>query len=295
MLERRQLRQYVLLCRAEGAVYDDAAMTENNWAAHARMQAAARWERASAEMGKGVTDALVEYAGPQPGERVLDLACGTGAPSLKVARQVGPAGRVIATDLSEEPLKIAGERARERNLTNIEFRQADAQALPFEDNKFDLITCRFGVMFFADVPRALAEMKRVLRSGGRVAFAAWGSIQQPYFQSTVGVVLRKTGAAVPAGAAAMFKFGEQGKLAAALSQAGFVDARDEVRQVPWPWTESVEELWAYFKAVTVPFRPVLERATPEMEREILGELRKYSDGQKVNLTAEIVLAGGKKP
>lgn len=246
-------------------------------------------------MGKGVTDALVEYADPHPGERALDLACGTGAPSLKVARRVGPKGHVIATDLSEEPLKIAGERARERNLANLEFRQADAHALPFSVSEFDLITCRFGVMFFADLPRALGEMKRVLRPGGRVAFAAWGSFDQPYFQSTVGVVLRHTAADVPPGAAAMFKFGEPGKLAAALSRAGFVDARDEVRRVPWPWTESVEELWTYFRAVTVPFRPVLERATPEMEREILGELGKYWDGQRVNLTAEIVLAGGKKP
>lgn len=259
------------------------------------MQAAARWERASAEMGKGVTDALVDYAAPQLGERVLDLACGTGAPSLKVARRVGPTGHVIATDLSEEPLKIAAERARERKLENIEFRHADAHALPFSDNDFDLITCRFGVMFFADLPRTLVEMRRVLRSGGRVAFAAWGGFQQPYFQSTVGVVLRHTGAAVPAGAAAMFKFGEQGRLASALSQAGLVEAHDEAQTVPWPWTESVEELWAYFRAVTVPFRPVLERATPEMESEIKGELRKYWDGEKVNLTAEIVLARAKKP
>ena len=258
------------------------------------MQAAARWERASAEMGKGVTDALVEFSDPQPGERVLDLACGTGAPSLKVARRVGSSGHVIATDLSEEPLKIAAERARERGLGNLEFRRSDAQALPFENDQFDLVTCRFGVMFFSDLPLALAETKRVLRPGGRVAFAAWGKMEQPYFQSTVGVVLRHTGAAVPAGAAAMFKFGVAGTLASALRGAGFDGARDEVRRVPWPWTESAEELWQYFRSVTVPFRPLLEKATPEMEGEILAELRKYWDGQKVNLTAEIVLAGATK-
>jgi ubiquinone/menaquinone biosynthesis C-methylase UbiE len=270
-------------------------MNDANWEAHARMQAATRWERPSAEMGKHVTDALVEYANPQPGERVLDLACGTGAPSLKVARRVGPSGHVVATDLSEEPLRIAAERARERGLGNIEFQKADAHALPFGEDEFDLVTCRFGVMFFADLPRALAEMKRVLKPGGRIAFAAWGSFDQPYFQSTVGTVLRHTRAEAPKGAAAMFKFGEPGRLARALEQAGLVQARDELRRVPWPWSETPEELWAYFQAVTVPFRPVLEQATPEMEREIVGELRKYWDGAEVNLTAEIVLAGGKKP
>ncbi|MGH9522361.1 MAG: class I SAM-dependent methyltransferase [Terriglobales bacterium] len=271
------------------------SMNDANWAAHAKLQAAARWERPSAQMGKHVTDALVDFANPQPGERVLDLACGTGAPSLKVARRVGSSGHVIATDLSEEPLKIAAERARERGLENIQFRLADAHALPFAEGEFDLVTCRFGVMFFADLPRALSEVRRVLKPGGRVAFAAWGSFDQPYFQSTVGVILRRTGAEVPPGAAAMFKFGEEGTLTQALHDAGFADPHDEIRRVPWVWTETAEELWAYFRAVTVPFRPVLEQATPDIETEILAELRRLWDGQKVNLTAEIVLAGGKKP
>lgn len=269
-------------------------MAETNWSAHARVQAAARWERPSAEMGKHVTDALVEYANPQPGARVLDVACGTGAPSLKVARHVGTGGSVVATDLSLEPLKIAAERARKRGLSNIEFRQADVHALPFGDDEFDLVTCRFGVMFFSDLPRALGEIRRVLRPGGRVAFAAWGSFDQPYFQNTVRIVLRHTGAQVPPGAMAMFKFGRPGLLAAALHSAGFVEARDEMRTVPWVWTDSVEELWAYFQAVTAPFRPVLEKVTPDIERAVLEELRKYWDGERVKLSAEIVLAEGRK-
>src|SRR5690242_10168881 len=110
-------------------------MTDPNWATHARMQASQRWERPSAEMGRYVTDALVDYAGPKPGERVLDIACGTGAPSLKVARRVGPAGTVVATDVSEEPLKIAAERAQERGLTNIRFECADVHALPYADSE----------------------------------------------------------------------------------------------------------------------------------------------------------------
>ena len=270
-------------------------MNDPNWAAHARMQASQRWERPSAEMGKHVTDALVDYAAPKSGERVLDVACGTGAPSLKVARRVGATGSVVATDVSEEPLKIAAERAKERGLTNIRFECADVHQLGYRDAEFDLITCRFGVMFFSDLSRALKEMRRVLKPGGRVAFAAWGSFDQQYFRSTVKVIMERTGAEIPPGAALMFKFGAPGKLARALAETGFGEARDEVRIVPWVWTESVAELWAYFQSVTVPFRPVLERVTPETEREVLAELGKYWDGQKVNLTAEIVLAGGRRP
>ena len=270
-------------------------MAEADWAAHARMQASKRWERQSAEMGKDITDALVHYADPQPGERVLDVACGTGAPSLKVARKVGVAGSVVATDVSAEPLQIAAERARERGLENIRFERADVHQLPFADKEFDLITCRFGVMFFTDLPQALRELRRVLKPGGRIAFAAWGTFDQPYFQTTVQVIMRRTGTPIPPGAAAMFKFSAPGTLAKGISEAGFADARDEVRTVRWVWPDSAQEMWAYLQAVTVPFRPVLDKATPEMEKEILAELARYWDGEKVDLTAEIVLAGGRKP
>ncbi len=269
-------------------------MTQANWADHARMQASQRWERPSAEMGKAVTDALVEYADPQPGERVLDVACGTGAPSLKVARRVGPTGSVVATDVSEEPLKIAAERANERALANIRFERADVHALPYAGAEFDLVTCRFGAMFFVDLPKALREIRRVLKPGGRIAFATWGSFDQPYFQATVQVMMRNTGMNIPAGAAAMFKFATRGTLAKAMTEAGFAGASDELRTVPWVWNESVPELWAYFQAVTVPFRPVLEKVTPEIEREVLTTLDRYWDGEKVNLTADIVLAGATK-
>lgn len=269
-------------------------MTSTDWSDHARVQATQRWERPSAEMGKHVTSALVDYAAPQPGERVLDVACGSGAPSLQVARRVGNEGFVVATDLNGEPLKIAEQRARERGITNIRFEQADVHALSYGDGEFNLVTCRFGVMFFSDLQKALRQIRRVLKPGGRVAFATWGSFDQPYFQKTVQIVMRHTGAAIPPDAASMFKFAATGTLSNALAEAGFANTRDELRTVPWVWTESVPELWAYLQAVTVPFRPVVEKVTAEIEQEILAELQKSWDGHQVNLTAEIILAGGMK-
>jgi ubiquinone/menaquinone biosynthesis C-methylase UbiE len=266
----------------------------HDWATHARMNAATRWERPSAEMGRGATEAIVALAAPRPGMRALDIACGTGAPSLQIARAIAPTGHVTATDLSPEPLKIAAERARQRGLANIDFQVADVHHLPFPAAAFDLVTSRCGVMFFSDLPRALAEIRRVLKPGGRVALLAWGPIDQPYFQSTGQVIMRHTGVALPPAAQQIFKFGERGTLTAALTGAGFFEVQEVLRTVPWVWTASIEELWEYFQAATVPFRPLLNQVRPEqiepIARDVRAAFAHYWDGEKVNMTADFVLA-----
>ncbi|MFI5112863.1 MAG: class I SAM-dependent methyltransferase [Terriglobales bacterium] len=266
----------------------------HDWVTHARMNAATRWERPSAEMGRGATEAIVALAHPQPGMRVLDVASGTGAPSLQIARAVAPTGHVTATDSSPEPLKIAAERARQRGLTNINFEVADVHHLSFPDASFDLVTSRCAVMFFSDLPRALAEMRRVLKPGGRVALLAWGPLDQPYFQSTGHVIMRHTGATLPPAAQQIVKFGERGTLAAALTAAGFRDVQEELRTVPWVWPASIEELWEYFQVATVPFRALLDQVRPEqvepITREVHAAFSRFWDGEKVNMTADFVLA-----
>src|SRR5574340_1227635 len=180
------------------------AVKPEEWGSRAKTEAAQRWERPSAYMGQGVTEALLEAAAARPGMEVLDVASGTGAPALQLARQVGPKGRVTASDFAREPLAIAAQRAEERGLVNVVFERADVQDLPFPDQSFELVTCRFGVMFFPDLARALREMRRVLRPGGRVALLAWGPMEQPYFTCTIGGALKHLrGVEVPEPARAM--------------------------------------------------------------------------------------------
>ncbi len=278
-----------------------SASTESkpSWGASYRLIAAEKWKAKSAAMGRAVTKALVEYARPQAGMSVLDMATGTGEPAISMAERVGPNGQVIALDQSAELLEIAAGRARSRNLSNFSTRQADVHELPFPDEHFDLVTCRFGVMFFADVRKALQESCRVLKPGSRVCFVAWGPFDQPYWSSTMGIVHKHVGGPLLADSARnMFHFAPPGTLSAELRAAGFHQAEDFQQSLPWPWHGTIEEVWEYAKTLSTPFQPLLNRVPPEkwdlIETEVHAAIAKFVQGESVNFSATVVLASGTK-
>jgi SAM-dependent methyltransferase len=273
--------------------------SEPAWGSQYRLVASEKWKAKSAAMGQPVTDALVEYAQPAPGVRVLDLASGTGEPAISLAARVGEQGHVTALDLSAELLEVAAQRARARGFTHFTTQVADAHSLPFPDNSFDLATSRFGVMFFRDPVVALRELHRVLRPGARACFLAWGSFDQPYWQSMMGVVHRHVGGPllVPGGADP-FRFAEAGSLSTVLRRAGFADMEEKTRTLEWTWPGSVEEVWEQAQAVAVPFRPMLERVPaeqwPKIHAEVHQAVQRYSDGEKIAFGVSVVMASGKK-
>src|SRR5690606_33009557 len=115
---------------------------------------------------------VADAAGLQTGHRVLDVACGTGVLAREAARRVGPQGFVWGLDLDDGMLTVAGRRAPE-----IEWRQGTAESLPYADRSFDAVVSQFGLMFFPDRTKALREMQRVLRPGGRIGVAVWDSLE----------------------------------------------------------------------------------------------------------------------
>jgi SAM-dependent methyltransferase len=246
-------------------------------------------------MGRPMTEAIVAEAKVEPGMRVLDVACGTGEPAISLALLLQGTGLVLGVDISSQPLRLASQRARERGLGNVSFQQADVHHLPFPASHFDRVTCRLGVMFFSDVARALRELRRVLKPGGRITLLVWGPMQQPYFESTLGTILRTVpGSTLPASGRQMFRFGEAGTLVAALAAAGFSSIEEQFRIVPWSWPGTPEEVWDYFQEVTVPFRPLID-AIPNHQRavvqaQVLEAIRRHYDGAQVNFTATICLA-----
>ena len=164
---------------------------------------------------------VAEAAAIRPGQRVLDVACGTGALTSAVAERVGPQGSVVGLDVNPEMLEVA-----RRKLARIEWREAPAEALPFPDTAFDAVVSQFGLMFFTDRVAALREMWRVLRPGGRLAVAVFAAVEEsPGYTALVDLLDRLFGEAVGDGLRAPFVLGDPGQLQDLATAAGIADAR----------------------------------------------------------------------
>ena len=267
-----------------------------NWA-----RQAAQWRKWTSQkevQSRAATQLIVQAARIKPGMRVLDLASGTGDPALTVAEAVGPHGHVTATDLASEMLAVAEERSHERRLANMTFRQADAEVLPFPDQAFNAVTCRWGVMFFPDVQQALQEIQRVLKPGGCAAFVAWGPSEQELDAWIPQNILKKYVTVPPPqpGAPSAGRFAQPGTLSAALREAGFRQVQEASPTIPYPWPGPPEQNWEAQKEYRRSTQRLVERLAPEqraqVDAEVVEAIRKYYDGQQVNFTACVVVASG---
>lgn len=262
---------------------------QQRWTANA-----AGWRTARAEhsaTSRAATEAIVEAAAVRPGMQVLDLASGTGQPCLALAERVGPAGQVTATDLVPDMLAGAEEAAKTQGLTNLTFRQADAEALPFADQAFDVVTCRFGAMFFPNLGQALNEIYRVLKPGGRVALVVWGPLAENPHTAILHALLSKYGQQL---SGIGFRLSQPGMLEDALSAAGLQQVQVEQRRIPWPVPGPLEHLWIERQARSAEVRRCIAALAPEQQDQLRAEVLRafapYHDGQQTNFTATIVLA-----
>ncbi len=136
-----------------------------------------------------VTEALLAFAAPRAGERVLDVGCGCGAPTLEFARVVGASGRVAALDISGPMLAEGEVRAKAAGITNVEWRQADPATAALD--QYDLLTSAFGTMFFGDPVGAFAHMRRAANPGARMAIVCWRSLSEnPWMEVPMNAVAR---------------------------------------------------------------------------------------------------------
>jgi ubiquinone/menaquinone biosynthesis C-methylase UbiE len=245
--------------------------------------------------------ALIERAGIHRGQKVLDVAGGAGEPSLTIAEIVGPEGSVTFTDGVAQMVETARARAQQRGLTNIQFHQSVAESLLFADNAFDVVVCRLGVMLFADPDLAMREMLRVLKPGGRLAFAVWAKSEiNPFCYLVTRVIDQhvKSPAADP-DAPSAFRFAEPGKLASVMTKAGVIDVAEEMVKFDIEAPISPQQFWTMRSQMSDTLRDKLLTLSADEQAQIAGEVedavKEFFPAGQMKFPAQFIIATGNKP
>jgi SAM-dependent methyltransferase len=219
------------------------------------LEARERWRRAATgwesradwfhEQTLAVAAWLVEAVDPQPGQTILDLAAGVGDTGFLAAELLAPGGTLITADFSPEMLTAAQKRAGELGITNVRFRQMDAN-VPLDQPAASLegVLCRWGYMLFNDGEAALRESRRILRPGGTVALAAWTGARENPWASTSGHMLVERGLMErpEQGAPGQFAWGAAGVVQEHMEAAGFIEPRVEAVDFTFRYAD-VDDWW----------------------------------------------------
>ena len=265
---------------------------------------AERWDHHSDKLSGPYAPRLLDLAGVARGQRVLEVCCGTGVIGRAAARLVGPEGSVQGIDITPEMVRVAAEAACRQGLGNAAFRVMDVEALDLQDGAFDAVVAMYP--HFQDAPRALAEMRRVLRPGGLVAIGVGGGLARPGeprptplpVRMMLDIVRRHLpddpGTEAPAWAGPDPLTG----LPAILTEAGFVDVTTDV-QTEMTSLETPEGVWEVWSMTSTPVRHRLAALPPEareaVRRQFLEAFRPLANEETVRRPTGAVFGAGRKP
>ena len=211
------------------------------------------------EMTRAISEQLVERIDPEPGETVLELCAGPGETGFLAAERLGERGRLISSDLSPAMVEAARRGAEARGLGNVELRVVDAQQIDLPDDHVDAVVARFGLMLVPDQPRAVSEIRRVLRPGGRCAWGTWGPPDRNPWIFEIVSALMANGVTLPGDPFApggVFSLSTPEPNRELASGAGFEDVA--VQEVTGEFRhQSAEEYWDFNTAIAGPVAEVI--------------------------------------
>ena len=257
-----------------------------------------KWDDLTMDFLKPMGDEIIRLLKPKDDDVVLDVAAGTGEPGLTIATMLRN-GKVISTDLAEGMLEVARENAAKRGIKNFETKACDVCELPFADNTFDAISCRFGFMFFPDMSLAAKEMARVLKPGGRIATSVWNVPEKNFWVTAIMSTINKNMQLPPPppGAPGIFRCAKSGFIADLFSQAGFKNI-SETEIGGKLNSGTIDIYWNMMTEVGAPIVAALSKADDEMKAKIKSEVfelinQKYPDGKVAIDSSAIVIYGEK--
>lgn len=250
----------------------------------------ALWEASLSEAHRR----LLDLAAPARGEAVLDVACGTGVIALAAARQVGPAGHVLGTDISERMVEQATQRAWDLGMANTRFARMDGERLDAPAGSFDVAYCALGLMYMPDPELAMREIHRLLRPGGRVAIAVWGQRARCGWSSIFPIVDEEVASEV---CPLFFQLGHAGMLDDLCARTGFVDVHEQRVEAVLSYASGEEACDAAF--VGGPVAMAWSRFDAPTRRRVqaryLRAIAPWRRGTGYRMPGEFVLAVARKP
>lgn len=258
-----------------------------------------KWDRFFDEQLACLNHRLVADARLRAGMKVLDLGSGTGYPAILGAHTVGPTGQVTGMDLAEQMLAAARRKAMSRGLANITFQTGDVTSLPFEANSFDAITSRFCLMFLPEIPKAAAEIVRVLKPGGWVAAAVWSA---PEKNPSIGLSMMAIKQVIELPppdptAPGIFRLAKPGDLAGMLQQAGLIDVTDQEFLAEWSYA-SADEYYTSLMDIAAPIQNLMARLstaqTQEVRRLITQAVTPYQKGTRIVFPFAVRIVAARK-
>jgi SAM-dependent methyltransferase len=220
---------------------------------------------------------MVDALGLQPGQDVLELAAGTGEVGFLAAEQIAPTGTLISSDFAPEMISVAQARAERLGITNVRFRQVDAEGIDQPAASLDGVLCRWGYMLMADPEAALKETRRVLKPGARVALAAWtAASENPWASLPMGeLVERGHFERSEPGAPGQFAWARAGTIEEHLDASGFTEY--EVDTVDFAYAYASVDAWiATNRDCSGMFRTTLERLDPAEREDVLAAIREQA-------------------
>lgn len=251
-------------------------------------KAAAYYERFWARQLEPAQRRMLQLAALTPGERVLDVACGTGLVTLPAAEAVAAGGSVLATDISDEMVRSVRDAAAARGLGRVTAQRMEAERLELPDGAFDAALCALGLMYVPDPLQALREIHRVLRPGGRVALAAWGARDHCGWAEIFPIVERRVASEV---CPLFFQLGTGDALAFNLETAGFEGITVERLSTTLEYESGADACGAAFAGgpVALAYARFDERQREEAHAEYLTSIAPHRRGEGYVVPGEFVV------